>query len=601
VKLTLPNFLIEAGASAALAIRKEVTALSRLNSKSPPTPYVVRSIDLSELWVRYSGEPIALPWIALEFVDGGAGGTTLRDRVERSVQETGAAFDVERAERAILCLTSGLSAIHSVGVIHRDLKPDNVLCCGAGLDEILKIADFGIARSAGMAGTFGQHAVGTPGYISPEQASADPARVGPWSDVYALAAVVFFILTGREYFQVATTLMALVASGRSQRPSLLDIPELHASFRSRPALCAALDQILAEATASKPELRPASADVFGARLLSALRTESRRFGGRSAPPPPMGRSRIDPFESTQAMGVQWSVLHHPQQPRAIRSVAWSGDGRCLAATDRGLAFWDGTAWSDVDLAGYPDPGGLRFVHRIDAGSWIVGGDGATMAWFDASGIRDVVQGPDPAMVTRLASGDPNDLGVIAFQGAMPMLYGVAAGRWLRPLPLEDAVSIEGLERFEDDAWVVAGRATDGGAFAAIYRPLMWEVQRLPTPPGFRRMTSCAADLRSRFRHAVFGGRDGHVLEYLDGQARPIAVAGAPSIGAVAIDGLGRTWLAGERSLWSAWATRGLPFTEAFSTDELGAPFVSIHADDTVVLAVTANGGVVEGRTAVGAR
>jgi serine/threonine protein kinase len=593
VKLTLPTFLIDAGASAALAIRKEATALARLDARSPPTPFVVRFIEVAEVRVRQGRDVLELPWLALELVDGGAEGTTLQERVARCVEASGAAFGLDRAERAIVCLTTGLAAVHSVGVIHRDLKPENVLCCGAGPDEILKIADFGIARSAGMAGTFGSPVIGTPGYIPPEQAGVDPSRIGPWSDVYALAAVIFYMLTGREYFHASNSLLAMMAGVKPQRPSLLDVAELHADFRARPALCAALDELLAEATASKPELRPASAEIFGARLLTALRAESRRFGGRSHPPPPMGRAKVDPFESTQTIGFQWSILHQPADERIIRSVAWSGDRRCLAATDRGLSFWDGTAWSDLAHAGYPDPGGLRFVRRLGLGSWLVGGDGATLAWFESSGFRDFVQGPDPSLSTRFASGDPQDLGVIVFQGEVPILYGVSGGRWLRPISLDGAASVSALERLDDDAWVVAGRGEDGGAFAAIYRPLAWDVERIAAPAGARALLACATEPMAR--RVVFAGLDGLVLDYHDGKARALTVPGAPAVTAAAIDGSGRAWLGTATSLWSGWPAKRIPFLESFVTRALGAPIVSIHADDAAVVAVSANGGVVEGR------
>src|SRR5690606_4025774 len=109
-----------------------------------------------------------VPWIALEYVHGGSEGTTLSQRVLHAIRHTSHAFDPHRAASLVEALGGGLCAVHEVGVIHRDIKPDNVLCCGFGDEEIFKIADFGVARPAGLTATFGGLVVGTLGYAAPE-------------------------------------------------------------------------------------------------------------------------------------------------------------------------------------------------------------------------------------------------------------------------------------------------------------------------------------------------------------------------------------------------------------------------------------------------
>src|SRR5262249_43388963 len=131
------------------------------------TPFVVRFIDTGTYPIVSNGVTVEVPWVVVEYVHGGVEGTTLSERVEQSIQSTGAAFDPARAGHAIECLASGLAAVHEVGVIHRDIKPDNVLCCGSGDGEIFKLADFGVARPAGIA-TFTGAIVGTPGFVAPE-------------------------------------------------------------------------------------------------------------------------------------------------------------------------------------------------------------------------------------------------------------------------------------------------------------------------------------------------------------------------------------------------------------------------------------------------
>src|SRR5581483_4219431 len=112
---------------ATLSVMKEAVALGRLNEQKPRTPHVVRFLDTGTHPFVRDGERLELPWIAIEYVDGGKGGTTLGERVENSVREIGSAFDRARAARAVEQLAEGLSAVHHASVVHRDLKPANVL------------------------------------------------------------------------------------------------------------------------------------------------------------------------------------------------------------------------------------------------------------------------------------------------------------------------------------------------------------------------------------------------------------------------------------------------------------------------------------------
>jgi len=81
MKVILPNVVRDGGDTALLVIRKEAVALGRLNERIPPSPYVVRLVDTGTIdWIE-DQEPLVLPWLALEFVDGGAEGTALDERV----------------------------------------------------------------------------------------------------------------------------------------------------------------------------------------------------------------------------------------------------------------------------------------------------------------------------------------------------------------------------------------------------------------------------------------------------------------------------------------------------------------------------------------
>jgi serine/threonine protein kinase len=267
IKLLRPRAVRELAGLAAAAIRKEVSALQRLSEQVPPTPFVVRFLDTGSLSIR--GNALELPWLAVEYVDGEREGTTLRARVAHSLAEHGAAFDLRRAHGAIRCMTAGIAAIHDVGVVHRDVNPRNVLCCGAGDTEVFKIADFGLARVSSVT-TFGSVLLGTPGYCAPEQSFPDKIGVGEYTDVFSLACCAYFVLTGEAYFDAPTIPEMLVAVYSPSRKPLHEARTLCPELRAHNTAREQLDRVLATATAADPHRRPQSAAEFGELLLQLL-------------------------------------------------------------------------------------------------------------------------------------------------------------------------------------------------------------------------------------------------------------------------------------------------------------------------------------------
>ncbi len=589
MKLLRPEYVLQSGRTGALIVHKEVEALTRLNARVPPTPFVVQLIDAGTVALEKGGRGFDLPWLALEYVHGGAEGTTLAERVVYSVERTDYAFDRERAAHAVECISQGIEAIHEVGVLHRDLTPNNVLCCGFGNDEIFKITDFGLARPIGVAATFGGIVVGTIGYAPPEQAALDDRRIGSWSDVFTFAVDFYFLLTGRSYFSVSTPSEMLLATKSDKRKSIRDSPLLSPELAADADACSALDQAIARATALRPEERPQTASMFASTVLPWLRRPGRRIGAVDR-----RIESVTPTGEQARAGFHWTLRHRANGDRVLRSVAWDGDGRCLAATSEGLTFWDGAEWREAPTGDLPSAEGIRFVHRRAAGRWIVGGDQATLATYTSRGVRDVVRGPSGTETFVAADGDFDDLAVIVGTRpeGPPVLYTLSSRRWLKPLPLAKAVSVSGLARIADDRWLVTGRRHDNRGFVAEVAPLQWDAVEMKVPR-VRAVVACAARADRNYGLAV--GSEGLVARLVDGRCDAETLGGQPDLSAAAIDVAGRAWVAAARRIWMRPFIGEAEFVPVWDEPSLVAPIVSLFADVGRVIAITADGSVVEGR------
>jgi WD40 repeat protein len=189
--------MIRAGEDAApeelARFRTEAEAVARLQH-----PNIVQ--------VHEIGEHGGRQFICLEFVGGGS----LAEKLGGEPMAAGLAAALAHT------LAQAVAAAHRAGVVHRDLKPGNVLLTEDGRP---KVADFGLAKrldeDAGQTRT--RAVLGTPSYMAPEQAAGRIREVGPGTDVYALGAMLYKMLTGRPPFQAATTLDTL-EQVRSQEP-----------------------------------------------------------------------------------------------------------------------------------------------------------------------------------------------------------------------------------------------------------------------------------------------------------------------------------------------------------------------------------------------
>jgi len=591
MKIILPEVAMDPDGTAAKVVKKEAVALGRLNERVPPTPFVVRFMDVGTVNAGTPAGTISLPWLAVEYVHGGVEGTTLEDRVAFSVQHTGFAFDAERASRVLSHVGQGLSEVHAAGVVHRDLTPNNVLCCGFAGDEMFKISDFGIARPRGLDATFGSALVGTPGYIAPELALDGASEPAPVSDIFSFAAIGYFVLTGEPYFDTRNPVQAVFLARREERRSILEAARLCPELRCDESTCRAIDEALARATAGDPRLRPANARAFAASLVPLLST-----GG----PPRRSRRHVSSVLEVQSVvpttGWAWTVRHPPGDDRIVNSVGWDGDGHCLAATNRGLSYWNGSEWLPVpgECAGLPEH--VCFVRRIESGRWLLAADRARLVEYSRDGVTRVVRGPDRELTFTLVGGDIDDLAVVVAlrAGWPPLLCACVGGHWLKPLPVPAAAAITSITEVEETRWLLAGRSTEGKGFAALYAPLDWQLEAVPAPET-RALVACAGLSERRVGVAV--GGQGAVLRVRDGRVRAHCLNPPENLASAAVDLLDRTWAGGAGQLWLSSAG-GDGWVQVWRDDDWQAPFISILADAGLVVAMTADGGVLECRASL---
>jgi len=583
VKVLRPQFVQKLGETAHLLIRKEAVALGRLNERIPPTPFVIRLVDTGSFRVQTDRGEMSLPWVAVEYVHGGALGTTLAQRVRRSLRDTGYAFDPGRAALAVECVGQGLAAVHEVGVFHRDLTPNNVLCSGRGVDEMFKLADFGVARPVGVKGTLSGSLVGTPGFAAPELTTGDD--IGTFTDVFSFASLIFYILTAEPLFGSMAELLRTMEGGK--RRTLLEMPGLHPELRKNEKACRSIDLVLAWAGAVKPANRLGEALAVSSMVLPHIGAPRRREQTYSLP-------RVSDTSIIEPNRWAWTVLHQPGSNLVLRSVAWDGHGRAIAATTEGLSFWNGTSWRVATTEGLRLAGGVRFVQRVGAGRWIMGGDDAQIAIYTTGGAVELVDGPRGAASVHAFGGDLEDISVLATQtvDGIVCLNTYATKRWLRPLKLPQVGQVSCVTRFDDARWLVGGRLREGGAFAALYHALDWDLEIVDVPGGARAFVAAAS--RPRKTIGYLAGTDGAVLTR-DGDVSSMEIVpDKPMVSAIALDPFGRPWAASSGRILCKDDHRG--WSTVWSSPHFQVPIVTMFLDAGLCIAMAADGAIVEGRT-----
>jgi serine/threonine-protein kinase len=398
-------------------------------------PHILPLLDSGTVVAKADrGDPAALaelggggaqPTTFLYYVMPLVTGETLRARLERERQ-----LPIADAVRIAREVASALDYAHRHGVIHRDIKPENILLH----DGQAMVADFGIALAVQSAG--GQRmtqtglSLGTPQYMSPEQAMGEK-QIDARSDVYALAAVTYEMLAGDAPF-TGGSVQAIVAKIMTEKPTPV--------HTLRDTVPEHVEDAVLTGLAKLPADRFASAAEFAAALAGGLTTGSLT---RATQRTPAGNGRWRMVSA--ALGVAtialaalaaWALTREPTASGpSVYDVATPDSARIsfitsssrvgtYGAVSRSLSISADGAFA-VYVALQPDSVGALWYRSLlnDEIRPIPGTAGASAPRISPDGSQVAYFGPDQVMVVSLAGGEPRPL--------VPIVGGAMLG-WLSP-------------------------------------------------------------------------------------------------------------------------------------------------------------------------
>jgi serine/threonine protein kinase len=278
--------------------------------------------------IHRGGEFDGVLYLAMRYVPG----TNLRQVVDQGQ------LDMDRIHRVVSSVSSALDAAHERGLVHRDVKPANILLSGDPDHEHVYLTDFGLTKRLGSAGSLTRTGawVGTPDYVAPEQIQAAP--VDGRADVYSLGCVLYEMLTGSVAFPRDNDMAKLWAHISEPPPS----PSL-----KRPDLDPAFDEIVRKATAKNPDDRYSKASELAAAVDEAIGHTGSKVEPEVPPgPSPLPATPHEVFATEAAYAATPPPVQQETDPAPAGATLASqrSDGGGGGPTDGGGPSGGGPSW-----------------------------------------------------------------------------------------------------------------------------------------------------------------------------------------------------------------------------------------------------------------
>ncbi len=429
--------------------RREARAVAQLNH-----PHIVGVIDAGE-----EGDPDhPTPYIVFEYVEG----ETLKQRIRRNTR-----LSIGESIAYAIEIARALGAAHERQIVHRDVKPQNVLIDEEGA---AKVTDFGIARTLHQEGlTADGRVLGTTDYVSPEQALGRP--VTGQTDVYSLGIVLFEMLTGDVPFKGENQIAVAMKHVRE------DLPDVQ---MRRPEVSATLAAALDRATAKDLERRYPDAQAMIADLEDVLATETARAGHATGEATTVLRSLPASAQKRVPLRVRSSRKALLGGLLALVLAAAAVLGYLSTRTERGTGTRENIAPAVQGLE--PVKLGQRAASDFDP----IGGDGEHPR--ETSALLD----GDPSTTWSTESYDGGQLG----KEGVGVIIDASPGGGAAGKRLEIRTPTPG---FEASIWVAASG-----------------LPKTPPPAGWTRVSSASVEVagRERIDLDTAGNRHGRYLVWI---------------------------------------------------------------------------------------
>jgi serine/threonine-protein kinase len=341
--------------------------------------------------IHHRGEFEGVLYLAMRLVPG----TNLREVIDR------APLDLDRTGRIVSAVARALDVAHARGLVHRDVKPANILLSGQGEHEQVYLTDFGLTKRLGAHGDLTRPGgwVGTPDYVAPEQIQAKD--VDGRADVYSLGCVLYEVLTGDVAYPKGSDVAKLWAH-------VADPPPLPCS--RIPELVAVFDEVVAKATAKDPADRYATAGEFAAAVRAATSEQRGRDLRPAAGEHRLAATRDSRLATRDELFVGERVPPPPGPPPAAPRPP-AGSPPAAVFPGRARPAEHSTAYAAGDRGSDDDGSGKRHRGALIGGAGVVVAAGVALSFLLSGGLSS---SPPPAKAKPEAVGQriSGDLGPV---------------------------------------------------------------------------------------------------------------------------------------------------------------------------------------------